>query len=72
MCEWVDESVVRRVLHNEETMAEYNQKIPEFNLKEKTYERYRYELDCWRDATTLEKKSQALQVFLSLPEGSKD
>ena len=63
---------VQADLETVETMAVYNAKIPEFDLREKTYERYRFELDCWRDNTKLDKKSQALQVFLSLPEGNKD
>lgn len=47
-------------------------KPPLFNLKEKSYARYRFELECWQEVTALEKKKQATEVLLSLPETSHD
>ena len=47
-------------------------KLPVFDIKEKSYERYRFEVECWQHATDLDKKKQGIEVLLSLPESSKD
>lgn len=43
-------------------------KPPEF--KEKNYERYRVELEAWREITDLAKSKQGIAIALSLPEDS--
>ena len=53
-------------------MAESKSKLPVFNLKEKSYETYRFELDCWLEVTPIVKKRRGIEVLLSLPESSKD
>ena len=53
-------------------MAESKSKLPVFNLMEKSYETYRFELDCWLEVTLIEKKRRGIEVVLSLPESSKD
>lgn len=49
-----------------------SKKIPKFNLKEKSYEQYKLELELWLAITSVEKKNQAVEVILSLPDASQD
>ena len=53
-------------------MMESKSKLPVFNLSEKSYETYRFELDCWLEVTPIAKKRRGIEVLLSLPESSKD
>ena len=54
-------------------MAELKSKLPVFNLTEKSYKTYRFELDCWLlEVTPIAKKRRGIEVLLSLPEWSKD
>ena len=53
-------------------MSDYKYRLPVFNLKEKPYEAYRFELDCWLEVTSCPKKRQGTEVLLSLPESSCD
>jgi hypothetical protein len=41
-------------------------------MKEKSYETYKFELECWTKVTSFEQKRQGVEVLLSLPESSKD
>ena len=53
-------------------MAESKSKLPVFNLTEKSYETYRFELDCWLEVIPIAKKRRGIEVLLSLPESSKE
>ena len=44
---------------------------PVLNLKSKTYEGYKKELEAWREVTDVPKSKQGLAVALSLPEDMK-
>ncbi len=47
-------------------------RLPHYDLKEKSYEQYRFELECWNEVTSIDKKKRGIEILLSLPEGSKD
>jgi hypothetical protein len=53
-------------------MGEEKELLPKFDLSEKTYETWRFELDCWVDTTSIEKKKLGTKILISLPEASKD
>ena len=53
-------------------MAERAHRLPYFDLKEKSYESYRFELECWLEVTSVDKKKQGIEILLSLPESNKD
>ena len=55
-----------------DTKVQVGPRLPRFNMKEKTFEQYRIELDLWLLITNVEKKKQAIEVILSLPESSQD
>ena len=47
-------------------------KIPKFDLKKKSYERWCQEIDFWEDVTKIPKNERALQVVLSFPDEDED
>ncbi|CAH1274502.1 Hypp5320 [Branchiostoma lanceolatum] len=49
--------------------SKHHSRMPRFNMKEKTYEQYRFELECWNAVTTLGKTRRGIEIMLSLPEG---
>ncbi|CAH1238877.1 Hypp5656 [Branchiostoma lanceolatum] len=52
--------------------SKHHSRMPRFNMKEKTYEPYRFELECWNAVTTLGKTRRGIEIMLSLPESSED
>ena len=53
-------------------MADCKQKVPTFNLKTKSYNDYRFELDLFIKSSGLSQEIIASKVFLSLPEAVDD
>ena len=47
-------------------------RIPVFDMKDKSYETYKFELECWTKLTKIETKRQAAEVLFGLPPSSKD
>ena len=46
--------------------------LPLFDLTLKTYEQYRFEIQCWNQVTKIPKKQRGIEILLSLTEGPKD
>ncbi len=53
-------------------MSGTKSKLPAFDMKHKSYETYKFELECWLEETPMEKKRQGIEVLLSLPESKDD
>jgi transposase InsO family protein/ribonuclease HI len=71
---WVEgPGFVKFYIASGQTMAESKQhQIPVFDMKEKSYETYKFELECWTKLTKIEKKRQAAEILFGLPPSSKD
>ncbi len=45
---------------------------PKFNMKNMSYEQWRFELDCWLEVTDLPVKKRGIEILLALPDPSED
>ena len=67
----IDGSCFLRVFQVPETdrkMADQKSfRVPTFNMKDKSYESYKFELECWTKMTKLEPKRQAGEILFGLP-----
>jgi len=74
MQDWAEgPGFVKFYIESGQSMAEPKQhRIPVFDMKDKSYETYKFELECWTKLTKIEKKRQAAEILFGLPPSSKD
>ncbi|CAH1233290.1 Hypp669 [Branchiostoma lanceolatum] len=50
----------------------HHDRVPRFDLKLKSYEQYRFEIECWNTVTSIPKKQRGAAILFSLPESDQD